>query len=132
MHEHYLVPLFSFIWWFGIIGAFIFYFLGGYLLYGALFAAIGAAVDGESDTQQFMLPITIPLILSFIVAQSILQNPESKIGFWFSMIPFTSPVVMMVRIPFGVAPWEIILSMALLILGFVGRSYLPNRYSYVW
>jgi ABC-2 type transport system permease protein len=76
--------------------------LGGYLLYGALFAAIGAAVDGESDTQQFMLPITIPLILSFIVAQSILQNPESKIGFWFSMIPFTSPVVMMVRMPFGV------------------------------
>ena len=110
-----------------LIGAFIFYFLGGYLLYGALFAAIGAAVDGESDTQQFMLPITIPLILSFIVAQSILQNPESKIGFWFSMIPFTSPVVMMVRIPFGVAPWEIILSMALLILGFVATTWVAGR-----
>lgn len=110
-----------------LIGAFIFYFLGGYLLYGALFAAIGAAVDGESDTQQFMLPITIPLILSFIVAQSILQNPESKIGFWFSMIPFTSPVVMMVRIPFGVAPWEIILSMALLVLGFIGTTWVAGR-----
>lgn len=110
-----------------LIGAFLFYFLGGYLLYGALFAAIGAAVDGESDTQQFMLPITIPLILSFIVAQSILQNPESKIGFWFSMIPFTSPVVMMVRIPFGVAPWELILSMVLLVAGFIITTWLAAR-----
>lgn len=110
-----------------LIGAFLFYFLGGYLLYGALFAAIGAAVDGESDTQQFMLPITIPLILSFIVAQSILQNPESKVGFWFSMVPFTSPVVMMVRIPFGVAPWELALSMLLLVVGFIVTTWLAAR-----
>lgn len=110
-----------------LLGAFLFYFLGGYLLYGALFAAIGAAVDGESDTQQFMLPITIPLILSFVVAQSILQNPESKVGFWFSMIPFTSPVVMMVRIPFGVAPWELILSMACLVVGFILTTWLAGR-----
>lgn len=110
-----------------LIGAFLFYFLGGYLLYAALFAAIGAAVDGESDTQQFMLPITIPLILSFVVAQSILQNPESNVGFWFSMIPFTSPVVMMVRIPFGVAPWELALSMAFLILGFILTTWLAGR-----
>ncbi len=110
-----------------LIGAFLFYFLGGYLLYGALFAAIGAAVDGEADTQQFMLPITIPLILSFVVAQSILQNPESKVGFWFSMIPFTSPVVMMVRIPFGVEPWELILSMACLVIGFILTTWLAGR-----
>ncbi|MDQ3050732.1 MAG: ABC transporter permease [Bacteroidota bacterium] len=110
-----------------LLGAFLFYFLGGYLLYGALFAAIGAAVDGESDTQQFMLPITIPLILSFIVAQSILQNPESKVGFWFSMIPFTSPVVMMVRIPFGVAPWELALSMFFLVAGFMITTWLAAR-----
>ncbi len=110
-----------------LIGAFLFYFLGGYLLYAALFAAIGAAVDGESDTQQFMLPITIPLILSFVVAQSILQNPESSVGFWFSMIPFTSPVVMMVRIPFGVAPWELALSMVMLILGFILTTWLAGR-----
>ncbi len=110
-----------------LLGAFLFYFLGGYLLYGALFAAIGAAVDGESDTQQFMLPITIPLILSFIVAQSILQNPESKVGFWFSMIPFTSPVVMMVRIPFGVAPWELALSMFFLVAGFVVTTWLAAK-----
>jgi len=110
-----------------LLGAFLFYFLGGYLLYGALFAAIGAAVDGESDTQQFMLPITIPLILSFIVAQSIIQNPDSKIGFWFSMIPFTSPVVMMVRIPFGIAPWELVLSMALLVAGFIFTTWMAGR-----
>ncbi len=110
-----------------LVGAFLFYFLGGYLLYGALFAAIGAAVDGESDTQQFMLPITIPLILSFVIAQSILQNPESKVGFWFSMVPFTSPVVMMVRIPFGVAPWELGLSMLLLVLGFIFTTWLAGR-----
>jgi ABC-2 type transport system permease protein len=110
-----------------LIGAFLFYFLGGYLLYGALFAAIGAAVDGESDTQQFMLPITIPLIVSFIVAQSILQNPESKVGFWFSMIPFTSPVVMMVRIPFGIEPWELALSMLLLVAGFILTTWLAGR-----
>ncbi len=110
-----------------LIGAFLFYFLGGYLLYGALFAAIGAAVDGESDTQQFMIPITIPLILSIVVSQSILQNPESKLAFWFSIIPFTSPVVMMVRIPFGIETWELVLSMACMIAGFIFTTWLAGR-----
>src|ERR1051325_2724257 len=72
-----------------IIGAFLFYFLGGYLLYGALFAAIGSAVDSETDVQQFMLPITIPLVLSFVVAQFVIMNPDGPIAFWFSVIPFT-------------------------------------------
>jgi len=110
-----------------IIGCFIFYFLGGYLLYSALFAAIGAAVDNETETQQFMLPVTIPLILSFIIAQSVVTNPDSQIGFWFSIIPFTSPVVMMVRIPFGVPFWQIALSMALLVIGFLGTTWLAGR-----
>jgi ABC-2 type transport system permease protein len=110
-----------------LIGTFLFYFLGGYLLYGALFAAIGSAVDAESDTQQFMLPITIPLILSIVVSQSILQNPESSLAFWFSMIPFTSPVVMMVRIPFGVAPWELALSMAFMVVGFLFTTWIAAR-----
>jgi ABC-2 type transport system permease protein len=110
-----------------LIGAFLFYFLGGYLLYGALFAAIGAAVDGESDTQQFMLPITIPLILSIVVSQSILQNPESSLAFWFSMIPFTSPVVMMVRIPFGIEVWELLLSMSFMIIGFLFTTWIASR-----
>jgi len=110
-----------------IIFCFLIYFLGGYLLYSALFAAIGAAVDNETETQQFMLPVTIPLILAFIVAQGIVQNPDSQIGFWFSIIPLTSPVVMMVRIAFGVPPWELALSISLLILGFVGATWLAGR-----
>ena len=109
------------------MGAFLFYFIGGYLLYGALFAAIGAAVDGESDTQQFMLPITIPLILSFIVAQSVIQNPDSPVGFWFSIIPFTSPVVMMVRLPFGVPVMDMVISMTLLVAGFIFTTWLASR-----
>jgi ABC-2 type transport system permease protein len=110
-----------------IITCFIVYFLGGYLLYSALFAAIGAAVDNETETQQFMLPVTIPLILAFVVAQSIIQNPDSQLGFWFSIIPFTSPVVMMVRIAFGVPGWELALSISLLILGFIGATWLAGK-----
>ena len=84
-------------------------------MYSALFAAIGAAVDSETDTQQFMLPITIPLIFAYIVSTIVMQNPESKLGYWFSLIPFTSPVVMMVRMPFD-PPWiDIIISMILLV-----------------
>jgi ABC-2 type transport system permease protein len=110
-----------------MIMSFFFYFLFGYLLYGALFAAIGSAVDNETDTQQFMLPVTVPLILSIVVAQTVIQNPESPLAFWMSMIPFTSPVIMMVRIPFGVPTWEIALSIGLLILGFLGTTWLAAK-----
>jgi len=110
-----------------MIMAFLFYFLFGYLLYGALFAAIGSAVDNETDTQQFMLPVTVPLILSIVVAQTVIQNPESPLAFWMSMIPFTSPVIMMVRIPFGVPTWQIALSIGLLILGFIGTTWLAAK-----
>jgi ABC-2 type transport system permease protein len=110
-----------------ILTCFLFYFLGGYLLYSALFAAIGAAVDNETETQQFMLPVTIPLIFSFIIAQTIVTNPDSQLGFWFSMIPLTSPVVMMVRIAFGVPAWEIALSMSLLVVGFIGATWLAAK-----
>lgn len=99
-----------------IIGAFLFYFLLGYLLYSSLFAAIGAAVDNDTDTQQFMLPLTIPLILSFVMIQVIINNPDGAISFWFSVIPLTSPVVMMVRIPYGVPIYEAALSAGLLLL----------------
>lgn len=111
-----------------ILFCFLFYFLGGYLMYGALFAAVGSAVDSEADTQQFMMPITLPLILAFIIAETVvIQNPEGPISFWFSMIPFTSPVVMMVRLPFGVPPWEVALSMLLLVLGFLCTTWLAGR-----
>ncbi|WP_205499649.1 ABC transporter permease [Rufibacter psychrotolerans] len=111
-----------------LVGSFLFYFLGGYLLYGALFGAVGAAVDSETDSQQFMLPITVPLILSFIVAQTIIvKNPNGPVAFWMSMIPFTSPVVMMLRLPFGVPGWEMALSMLLLVLGFIGTIWVAAR-----
>jgi len=106
---------------------FVFYFLGGYLLYSALFAAIGAAVDGETDTQQFMLPITIPLIFAYVVSTIVMTNPESKLGYWFSIVPFTSPVVMMVRMPFDPPAADIAWSMAALVAGFIGTTWLAAR-----
>ncbi|MFC2104685.1 ABC transporter permease [Bacteroidota bacterium] len=113
---------------FGVLfGSFIFFFLGGYLLYGSLFAAIGSAVDNETDTQQFMLPITIPLILGMFVMMNAIQNPDSAVAFWFSIIPLTSPIVMMVRIPFGVPYWEVALSMSLLVLTFLGSVWLAGK-----
>ena len=110
-----------------IIFSFIFYFVGGYLLYASLFAGIGGAVDNEADTQQFMLPLTIPLILALMVAQAIIQNPEGPAAFWFSMVPLTSPVIMMLRIPYGVPAWEIILSMVILIISFIGSTWVAAK-----
>ena len=83
-----------------IIGAFLFYFVCGYLLYSSLFAAVGAAVDNDSDTQQFVFPITLPLIIGIVAMVNAFQNPDSNTAYWFSMIPFTSPIVMMARIPY--------------------------------
>jgi ABC-2 type transport system permease protein len=110
-----------------IFVSFIFYFLAGYLMYSSLFAAVGSAVDAEADTQQFVLPITIPLILAFILIQPIMENPDGPLAFWMSIIPFTSPVIMMVRLPFGVANWELALSMCVLILSFVLTTYLAGK-----
>ncbi|MEE2700229.1 MAG: ABC transporter permease [Bacteroidota bacterium] len=107
--------------------AFIFYFLGGYLLYSALFAAVGSAVDAEADTQQFILPITIPLILSFILMQPIMDNPDGVLAYWASIIPFTSPIIMMVRLPFGVSNSELIFSMSLLVIGFLATTALAAK-----
>lgn len=107
--------------------AFIFYFLAGYLMYSALFAAVGSAVDEEADTQQFVLPITIPLILSFVLITPIMENPDGTLAFWMSMIPFTSPVIMMVRLPFGVANWELALSIGILIASFIATTWLAGR-----
>ncbi len=99
--------------------AFLFFFVFGYLLYASLFAAIGSAVENEGDSSQLQLPVTIPLILGFFVALYAFKAPESSLVFWASMFPFTSPIVMLARIPFGVANWEIILSIGLLVATFV-------------
>jgi ABC-2 type transport system permease protein len=106
---------------------FIIYFLGGYLLYGSLFAAIGSASDQETDSQQFIVPITIPLILSFILVQIVIDNPHSGLAYWLSMIPFTSPIIMIARIPFGVPIHELILSVSLLIMGFLFTTWIAAK-----
>tara|TARA_Y100001978_G_C23696665_1_gene437996 strand:- start:2379 stop:3641 length:1263 start_codon:yes stop_codon:yes gene_type:complete len=110
-----------------ILLAFLFYFLGGYLMYGSLFAAVGSAVDAEADSQQFILPVTVPLILSFILIQPIMENPDSSLAFWMSIFPLTSPIVMMVRIPFGVADWEILASVLVLVGSFILSTKLAAK-----
>jgi len=110
-----------------MIGAFLFFFLFGYLMYASLFAAIGGAVDSEADTQQFMLPITVPLILSMVMVQYFIQDPTGQVAFWFSVFPLTSPVAMMIRIPFGVPYWQVALSMVLLILAFLGTTWMAAK-----
>ena len=111
----------------GIIALFLFYFIGGYLIYSALFAAIGSAIDNETETQQFVMPILLPLILSIYVAMAAFNNPHGDIAFWFSVIPFTSPVVMMSRIPFDVPTWELVLSMAILACSFLILTWFAGR-----
>lgn len=110
-----------------ILLSFIFYFLFGYLMYSALFAAIGSAVDNEADTQQFMLPVTVPMILAIVMSSFIMNNPQGPVAFWFSMIPLTSPITMMMRIPFGVPILEQILSMVILILTFLATTWLAAK-----
>jgi ABC-2 type transport system permease protein len=110
-----------------ILGMFLFYFIGGYLLYASFFAIIGSAVDNEADTQQFMLPVTLPLIVAIFVMINTINNPEGSVAFWFSMIPLTSPIVMMVRIPFHPAAWEIALSAVILILTFIGSTWMAGK-----
>ena len=110
-----------------IFVSFFLFFIFGYLLYASLFAAIGSAVENEADTQQLQIPVTIPLLIGFFVAFYAFRSPESSLVWWFSMIPFTSPIVMLARIPFGVATWELILSIGLLILTFVACAWVSAK-----
>ena len=107
--------------------SFVIYFVLGYLLYASLFAAIGSAVENEADTQQLQLPVTIPLLLAFFIAFYAFKAPDSQVVFWGSMIPFTSPIVMLARIPFGVPVWELVVSIVLLLLTFAGIAYLSAK-----
>ena len=110
-----------------IVGLFLIYFIFGYLLYASLFAAIGSAVESEGDTQQLQLPLTIPLMLAYIIALYAFRAPDSTIAWWGSIVPFTSPVVMISRLPFGVPTWEIVLSLSLLVLTFVFCAWLSAK-----
>ena len=110
-----------------LIVAFIVYFALGYLLYASFFAAIGSAVENEADTNQLQMPVTVPLLLAFFIALYAFKSPDSPIVFWGSMIPFTSPIVMLARIPFGVPAWELGLSIALLALTFVAGAWMSAK-----
>ncbi len=112
---------------FRILTAFVLYFLLGYLLYAALFSAVGSAVDNEADTQQLILPVTLPLIFGLFIMIHTFQYPDSALSFWGSMIPFTSPMVMMARVPFGVPAWELALSLALLIGTFIFMTFVSAK-----
>ncbi len=110
-----------------IVGCFIIYFVLGYLLYSSMFAAVGAVVDNEADTQQFILPVTMPLIIGLFIMLHTFQYPDSTLSFWGSVIPFTSPMVMMARIAYGVPAWELVLSIGLLVVTFVAMAFLSGK-----
>jgi len=110
------------------LGCFIFYWITGFLFYSALFAAVGSAVDSETETQQFMFPITLPLLFTYILSVSYLfQAPDSPLAVWLSIIPLTAPVAMMVRIPFHVPDWQLAISMVLMVIGFIFTTYVAAR-----
>ncbi|MFD1552429.1 ABC transporter permease [Putridiphycobacter roseus] len=114
--------------WFVMISFFLIYFIGGFLIYSGIFAMIGAMVDSETDTQQLVLPVTMPLILAYLVASLMLTNPESVIGTWFSVIPLTSPIVMVVKVAIGtVSPFILIVSIVLLILTFIATTWMAAK-----
>lgn len=107
--------------------SFLLYFIGGYLLYASLFAAMGSAVENEQDSQQFVLPVTLPLVISLFSVGYILNYPDGALSVWLSMIPFTSPVVMMIRIAFGVPVWQVVLSVVMLYLSVAATTWLGAR-----
>jgi hypothetical protein len=111
----------------GIIGTFLFFFLFGYLLYASIFAAVGSAVEDPSDTGQLMLPITAPLLLAMLCMLMAMKTPDGPVAFWFSLIPFTSPVVMPVRMTYGVPAWQLIVSGIILVGSFIGMTWLSAR-----
>ncbi len=114
--------------WAKIILYFLFYFLGGYLFYAALFASVGCMVNEDpQEAQSLMLPITMPIVFGFIIMQGAIQNPNSSMAFWGSIIPFTSPIVMMARIPSDPPMWQILLSMAMLVGGFLGTGWMAGK-----
>ena len=103
----------------GIIAWLLVFVFGGFLLYAAMFAAVGSAVDSPQDAQQLQTPIMLPIILALFVMLTVINDPSSSVAFWFSMIPFTSPIVMMARIPYEIPLWEVALSAVLLYVTFI-------------
>ncbi|MDR1724889.1 MAG: ABC transporter permease [Bacteroidales bacterium] len=110
-----------------VISMFMFYFIAGYFLYASLFGAVGSLLDVDTDGQQFTIPITIPMMLALICIPMVMNNPSGPVAFWLSIIPFTSPIVMMIRIPFGIPVWEIILSVSLMLITICGCLWLAAK-----
>ncbi|OHX66214.1 ABC transporter permease [Flammeovirga pacifica] len=123
-HVFYMLHDFNFI---SILVVFVFYFIFAYLMYASLFAAVGASVDNETDTQQFMLPVTMPLILAIALSGGIVSDPQGSLAYWFSIIPLTSPVIMMIRMPFIGFGLEVIISMLFLFIGFIFSVWVASR-----
>lgn len=113
--------------WAKLIISFLIYFILGYLLYASMFAAVGSAVENEGDSQQLQMPLTIPLMIAYFIILVAFQNPDSGIVVWGSMIPFTSPIVMLARIPYGVPMWQLVVSIALLLVTFFGCAWLSAK-----
>lgn len=112
---------------FAVLGAFMIYFVLGYLLYASMFAAVGSCVDNEADTQQLMIPITVPLLIGLIIMLNAFQNPNSAVAVWGSIIPFTSPMVMVARVAYGVPGWQFALSVALLFVTFAVMTWISAK-----
>ncbi|MEL0025939.1 MAG: ABC transporter permease, partial [Schleiferiaceae bacterium] len=110
-----------------IIGGFVFYFFAGYFLYSAMFAALGSAIDQEADSQQFMMPVTVPMLIALVTAANVIQDPNGPLAFWMSMIPFTAPISMMIRLPFGIPIWQVFVSGAILIGTFFAMVALAGK-----
>lgn len=110
-----------------IVICFLLYFIGGYIMYASLFAAVGSAVDNQEDSQQFVVPMTLFMVFALYAGMYSVENPDGPLAFWCSLIPFTSPIVMMVRLPFDVPLWEIALSLCLLYLSFMGTVWISSR-----
>ena len=113
--------------WTKLVVSFLIYFILGYLLYASMFAAVGSAVENEGDAAQLQMPITIPLVIAYFIILIAYQNPDSGVVVWGSMIPFTSPIVMLARIPYGVPMWQLVVSIALLLATFVGCAWLSAK-----
>ncbi|MGQ8337684.1 ABC transporter permease [Sunxiuqinia sp. A32] len=110
-----------------ILFSFLFYFIGGFMMYASIFGAVGSAVNHDEDAQQLMMPVMLPLIFSMIILFAVVKNPEGGLAFWTSMIPLTSPIIMMVRVPFGIPTWQLLLSMSILIASILGTIWMAGR-----
>ena len=110
-----------------IFGCLLLFFFGGYLFYSAMFAAVGSAVDSIQDASQLQLPVTLPIILALLVMFAVIRDPDSSLSFWCSLIPFTSPLVMMARIPYDIPWWLVVLSLGVLYASFVGMVWVAAK-----